>query len=189
MELQNIRSSGKVQRHKWLLYAVLCSMILLPLILFLFTGTNDGRQLVSLLEGGFQNGGFRADSAMDATSILVLLQKDPLSIRWSFHSIICLFSWLVLIAIAITRKDKHLIPYTVLYSIVMVFIGAAYYGTHVLDSGGGYNRLMLWGASVLAMDGPLPLLLYAAAFCGCIFYLVMDQRSCRKKQRLQPGAS
>jgi hypothetical protein len=190
MELQNLQSSGGMRLHRWLLYAVLLSMIVLPLILFLFTKTDDVQQMLSLLEDGFRNGGFWANlSSTDPTLCLVLLREAPLSIRWSLHSSICLFSWLILTAITITRKDKHLIPYTVLYSILAFFIGAAYYGTYALSSGTGYNRFMLWGSYVLAMYGLPPIILYSAVFCGYIFYLVMDQRKGRNERCFQPCAS
>lgn len=187
MELQNTQSFDGTRSHRGLLYAILLSMIVLPLVTSLFTRTDDVQQTLSLLDETFWRGGFWADST-DTTFYFLTINETIMQIRLSLHSSICLFSCLILIGITITKRDKHLIPFTVAYSILTLFIGAAYYGDFVLNqSHYSYNRIMLWGAYTRALYGLPPIILYTAALCGFVFYLAMDEKKYRNVPCLSSG--
>ena len=171
-----------MQKHtnNYILKGIFLGFILVPILLsFMFTsriGETGARDMKFFLWDIFQRGGFWADLSHDGTFYGIALRE--VGGTAFLQGLFCLVADAALICIAIDEKDKRLIPFTVLYSILTLFLLSAVCGDYIISASlhSGYNRLMLWGCEVRALHGLLPVLMYSAVMCSYVFYLVADKR-------------
>lgn len=180
---QNVQSSGGIGLHRYILNGLFFFVILIPLLLSLIIkngiGSGGTQDMIAYLQSAFQRSGFWANLSSDSTAYNIAIIEDGGKIF--IQGVFCLIADITLVNIVVKRKNKILLPFVVLYSMLTLLIISAVCGDYVINWGYsfGYNRIMLWGCYVRSLHGLLPIITYSAVICSYVFYLVMDKRTHR----------
>lgn len=177
MEAQNMQSSEETLWRKLLVGGLCLVIILVPLFISLLSEENGGinsSETTVYLQNCFEKNRFMISPDNDFTSHSIALLEDGGKIF--IQGLFCVFAVIILLSSVIRYHRKDLYPFAVAYSIYSMFIILANVGDYLLSWGlpSWYNRFMLWGRYVRALQGVLPMIIYVALFATLIYYIIKN---------------
>lgn len=171
-----------MRRHKFFNRVLLPLMILLPILFSLAIrnriGSTGYTSIISYLQLCFANSGFLAAHAAqyDSTIYCILLNEDGGIML--IQAVLCVVMYIILLNTAIKSRNRRLIPFVVLYTVLALLLSLCVCGDYAISYGFEtlYNRLMLYGFFIRVFHGPLPIVLYSAMFASYAIYMVSEEK-------------
>lgn len=170
-----------MRRHKFFNRVLLPLMILLPILFSLAIrnrmGTTLYTQIISYLQLCFANSGFLSHAAQyDATIYCIILNKDNGIML--IQGVLCVVMYIILLKTAIKSRNRRMMPFVVLYTILALLLSLCVCGDYAISYGLEtlYNRLMLYGFYIRVFHGPLPIVLYSAMIASYAIYMVSEEK-------------
>lgn len=152
MGVEDVQLSGVMRLRRLLSYVLLFLMILVPIlwsgIIRIVMSEQEFSQIISFFKDCFWHGEFWVAENDPTLYLIVLLDNGGLlGALMTFHGVACFIAGIALVYMTIKTKMKHLIPFTIPYSVLAILLFLAGCGDYTLHTGvASYNILMLYGS-------------------------------------------